>query len=250
MRQLAPRALIKLYQPLRVYLAQRLKRPVFIVTAPNFRAYLKRTEAREYPVIITAPHFGRLVQLDAGYRPMLVGKFKSQGVLVTAKHGGIQRIQDLAGKSVATPDLLALNTMLGEALLRAHGLESGRNVTLRPFNSHASAALSVLRGDNAAAVIGKVPFSQLPAAVRDRLRVLAFTGKAPHLLYMASPALSTAEAAKLKRVMLEFVEKTHAGAQFMKRLRAGGWRSPTAEDMKDLDPFARNVRLLLKKASQ
>lgn len=246
---LSPRAMVNSYRPLQRYMEERLKRPVLIVTAPNFRRFVERTLRQVYPVVITAPHFGRLAQRDAGYIPMLIGARRLNGVLVAAKGGAIRRIGDLAGKSVATPDPLALMTMLGKTLLRAHGLAPGRDVMLRHYLTHTSAALSVLRGENAAAIIGHVSFDRLPAETRRRLRVVATTIKVPHMQYMASPALPPREVARLRRIMLDFVEKTSQGRAFMKRFGdAGGWRRPTQRELATLDPYAREVRTLLKAA--
>jgi len=247
---LNPRAIVTLYQPLRAYLEKRLKQPVVIVTAPNFKTYIERTRQRQYPVLMTAPHMGRLAQLEAGYVPMLIGNRKLYGVLVAAKSGTIRHIRDLRGKTIAMPDRLAIMSMLGETLLRTHGLTPGRDVTLRPFLSHTSAALSVLRGENAAAVIAELVFRQLPESTRSRLKVLAETNRVPHLLYMASPDLPSGEIAQLRQIMRDFVSKTPEGKHFMKKLNLDGWHPPTQKELAGLDPYAREVRALMNGKSQ
>ncbi len=247
---LNPRAIVALYQPLRAYLEKRLKQPVMVVTAPNFRTYIERTRQRQYPLLMTAPHLGRLAQLEAGYVPMLIGNRWLYGVLVTAKSGTIRHVRDLRGKLVATPDRLAIITMLGKRLLRARGLVPGRDVTLRSFPSHTSAALSVLRGETAAAVIAEVVFKQLPEETRRQLKVLAETAQVPHLLYMASPDLPPEEISRLRRIMRDFVKKTSAGKRFMKRLNLDGWHLPSQKEMTSLDPYAQETEVLINERPQ
>lgn len=242
---LSTRAGLSTYEPMRQYLERRLHRPVLLVTAPDMQTFIMRTQQGMYGYLVTAPHFARYAQLEAGYRPFLRVERNLYGTLVVGKNSDIHSISDLRGKVVATPDKLAIISMLGIQLLRNQGLHPGKDVEVRATTSHNSAVLSVQRGWVAAAVTSATALKQMPDELRNSVRELATTAQVPHLMYLARGDIPAAEVNKLAAILQEFVENSPEGKAFISATGYVGLRKPTAEELKQLDPYVQDLKDLL-----
>ena len=238
---LSSRSILTTYQPLRIYLEQHLKRPVQFVTAPDYRTYIERTQRGEYRYLITAAHFARLAQKEAGYQPLVRVKRELAALLVTDKRSGITHIAELRGKLVSTPDSLAIISMLGEELFRAHGLLPGRDVRLRAQTSFNSALIAMRNGDSAAAITAATALKQMPAEVRENLVTLATSQSVPHNVCLASPKVPPQEAAKMRRLLLAFGATT-AGEAFFRTTGFISFVRPTEKELRALDGYVVDLK--------
>jgi phosphonate transport system substrate-binding protein len=239
---LSTRTILSTYQPLRDYLAERLARPVVLVTAPDYRSFIARTQRREYRVVVTAPHFARLAQLETGYVPLVRVKRELRGIIVVRRDSGIASLADLRGKTIATPENLAIVTMLGEQLLQKAGLEPGRDVDVHHTQSFNSAMLAVHGGQASAAVTAATALKQMAPEVRESLREIAATDAVPHVMYLAHPETSAEEVRELRALLAAFETQQPAGAEFFQRTGFVGLVPPTADDLRVLDPYVSRLK--------
>ncbi|MHB1591203.1 MAG: phosphate/phosphite/phosphonate ABC transporter substrate-binding protein [Sulfuricella sp.] len=243
---LSTRTLLTRYQPLQTYLEKKLQRPVLLVTAPDFRTFVERTQRGEYRYVLTAPHFARLAQKEAGYQPMLMAKENLVAIAVVEKNSPLRNVAELRGKTVAVPDPLAIVSMLGAQLLRANGLVPGKDVTLRPALSHNSAVFSVLRGDSAAAFTELATLKQMPEEIKNGVRILATIAEFSNLMYLANPKVPAGEVAQMTAILLEFAEKTPQGRKlYGETLGHQGLVAPSPKELQRLDPFVSELKALL-----
>ena len=242
---MSTRALLETYQPMQVYLEQRLHRPVLFVTAPDQKTFVERTQKGEYRFVVTAPHFARLAQMDAGYVPMLRAKRNASGVFVVDKNSTLHRVDELRGKTVTMTDRITLMSMLGLQSLRDYGLEPGRDVTVHYSLSHNSAVLAVLRGESAAAATSLAILGQMPDDVKNSVKVLAITGEVKPVVYLANPQVPEQEIHDMTQILLDFAGRTPEGVQFMSDLGYQGLRPPTDVEMQRIDPYVVELRKLL-----
>ncbi|MBZ0092448.1 MAG: phosphate/phosphite/phosphonate ABC transporter substrate-binding protein [Sulfuricellaceae bacterium] len=242
---MSTQALLTLYHPLQAYLEQRLQRPVLFVTAADQKTFVDRTQKGEYRFIVTAPHFARLAQMEAGYVPMLRAKRNLSGLLLVDKNSAIHSVGDLRGKTVTLPDRITIIAMLSLQALRANGLEPGRDVTVHYAVSHNSAVLAVLRGESAAAATTATVLDQMPDKIKDGVKTLAVTGEVTPVVYLANSKVPSQEAGDMTRIILDFVE-TPEGVKFINELGYQGLRPPTASEMQSLDPYVAELKKLLK----
>ncbi|NML18002.1 phosphate/phosphite/phosphonate ABC transporter substrate-binding protein [Azohydromonas caseinilytica] len=242
---LSARAIVQLYRPLEDQLERNLQRPVRLVTAPDYFTFLDKTAKREYDLIATSPAFGRLAQLDTGYVPLLRPVNSLEVLLVTLSDSRIQELPQLRGQTVATTDALATLTLAGQRGLKDKGLVPGRDVTVRPTNSHANSLAAMQRGDAVAAITSATALKQLGQAAGAPVRVLAQLGVTTPLLYLVSPALSNGEVETLRRTMMEFANGTDAGRKFVNELGHGGLAPVSPKDMASLDPLVSDLRAQL-----
>jgi len=245
---LTTRTLLTTYQPLQQYLQARLQRQVLFVTAPDLRTFVARTQRGEYRFVVTAPHFARLAQQEAGYLPMLRTKRNIQGVVVVNKDSPLHHVSELRGKTIATPDSIAIINMLGAQLLRANGLQPGKDVILQPMPSHDAAVLALQKGESAAAVVAVTALQQMPEELKNNIRILATSNEVAPTMYLAHPKTPRREVDDMTRLLLEFAENTPEGRKFMSDTGLIGLRPPAAAEMKRLDSYVGDLKALLRPA--
>ena len=150
---ISPVSLFKRFSPLVDYINSGLKSNIVLETAPNFGEFQKRTGARMYDILLTAPHFV-IPALDSGsYELIATPSNKLTAMVVVSKKSKIKSIADLAGKVVATPEAEALVTKAGVKLLENQGLTGGQQPVYMALPTHNAAYQSVLGKEADAAII-------------------------------------------------------------------------------------------------
>lgn len=241
---LSARAIVALYQPLQANLEKSLQQRVQTYSAPDFKSFVERTFRREYDVIVIAPHLARLVQTEAGFVPLFRYSQELHAMVVAAKSSEIRTVEELRGKTVALPDRLAVMPVLGLRLLRNRGLADS-DFRIYPAASHSNAALSVQRGEAQAAIIGSVPYAQLPQELRSGLRIIAASESIPNQFILANPNLAPARIEAIRKALLDFAASAE-GRQFFENNGFGGLKPASEADLKKMEPYARDAHNLLK----
>lgn len=237
--------LFEYFLPMKDYLEAKLKRRIVLSTAPDFKTYVQRAARGEYDIYQTAPHFALLAEAEHGYRR--VGKLTREldGDVIVALNSPIQRVEDLRGRVVITPDALAITSMLGEHLLKDHGLNPGRDYRLMRANSHNNAIMTVHHGGADAALTSAAVFEQLTPEIKRELRILAKTRKVPHMMVMAHKRIPEKEYQRLKTALLAFT-RNGPGQKFFEITGYGDIGPITDADMARLKPFLIDLKDRLK----
>lgn len=244
---LSPRALMNAYQPLKLFIEGQLGRPVQLSTAASFEFFNERTLRGDYDLVLTPPHFARLAQTDAKYVPLAAYSKQLRAVIAVRQASRVAEVSQLRGKVLAIPDRLAIVTMLGRHFLAEHGLRADIDYTLQAYSSHISAAYGVVQGDGEAVILGLPVFNkQLPAEVRQGLRILTLVGNLPPAMYLAHPRLGAHSIGVLRSGLLDFANKTPEGRSFIDTNGFEGIRPVTDADMKAMDPYVAELRSLIK----
>lgn len=241
-------ALFAAYQPLRLYLEQRLGRPVILLTAPDFKTFYERTGRGDYDLAITPPHLARLAEIESGYVPLTTYKNELGALLLVAENSPIKTVADLRGKTIGMPDLLALAPMAGRHWLEQRGLKAHVDYALRITAPHNTAVLSVVRGDTAAAIVGTGPYGLMAKELHDGVRVLANVGSVINATFMANPRLSADERTRIKDALLAFANESPEGKKFVKDNDFGGMKPLSSRDLKTMDRYTKEAKFLLQAA--
>ena len=241
---LSTRALLDLYEPVRLFIQAELNRPTNLFTATSFKAYADRTQAGEYDVVVTPPHLARLAQREAGYIPLTMFTRELRGVVVVAKDSPIQTLLDLKGKHIATPNKIALVTIMGGQLLRDNGLVNQVSALIQDVGSHSNAVLAVQRGEAEAALTENSALQQMPEDLRNSVRIIAQTQRLPHVMFLAHPRLGQAEVTRVRNLLLRFPH-TAPGRTFLKSSGFEGMCAIDEADMKSVDPFIKELKRML-----
>ena len=242
---LSSERLFEIYLPLKDYLEGQLKRRIVMSTAPDFKTYVQRAARGDYDIYQTAPHFALLAETEQGYRRASRLTRELDGDVVVRRDSPVQSPEDLRGRVVTTPDVLAITSMLGEQLLKDHGLNPGRDYRLLRSPSHNNAIMKVYRREAEAAFTSAAVFEKMPPEIRRELRVLSKTRAVPHMMVMAHSRLSQAEYERLKTALLKFT-RDGPGRKFFEATGYGDMGPISDADMARLQPFLKYLKERLK----
>ena len=241
---LSPRVLLNNYAPLRQYLEQQLQQPVQMWTATDFRAFHEQTMAGEYDFVVTAAHFARLAQREAGWLPLATYKTANRAILLMSDKHPINSVEEIRGKAIASVDPLALVVTQSVQWLAEKGLRQGRDYRFADTPSFNTAAYAVQQQEAVLAIISPSAYKQLPEPLKSEMRVFQALPEIPALIWMASPK-GRVKPARLKSVLLNFTPDTPQGRQFFETTGYTGMRAVSDEQMQSLDGFADRVKKLL-----
>ena len=242
---LSPRTLFGNYQPLRAYLEQSLKRPVEMSTAVDFKAFHRATMAGDYDVVVTAPHLGRLAQIEAGFRPVATYAATNRALLIMAKDKPLHSAAEVRGKSVAVFDPHALVVLQGLHWLAERGLKPNVDFKVLETPSHNSVAHSVQSGESVLGITAPAGVRQWPEEFRERLAIYAELPEQQGVTWMAHPRLGAAYAKRVQAALLAFADSP-ASKPFFDATGYQGLRPVSEKDMRRLDPYAKEIASLLR----
>ncbi len=242
---LSTEQLFRFFTPMKLYLEQKLGRQIVLSTAPDFRSLIARAAYADYDIYVTAPHFALLAEQETKYQQVARMQRLLEPIIVVRKDDPVQRMEDLRGHRIARPHKLALISILGEAMLRKHGMEAGRDYEVQEGVSHNNVLIRVAENDADAAFATQVALDHVPVGVRNRLRVMATLPQLPHLMIMAGPKLGEADVQALTQALLAFTPEG-TGKEFFDLTGFGGITPITPADIEALQPFLSLLKERLK----
>lgn len=139
-------ALFKRYGPLKNYLEEQLGRPIKLETAKDFPTFVKRTSARKYDLVVTAPHFALKAIDEGNYRIIMTHKNSGQQLMLVHKDNTWKDLNDLRGKTVGTAAPKALMTRMGKQRIIEAGITGADSPTFIAFTSHNAAVEGIVAG--------------------------------------------------------------------------------------------------------
>lgn len=239
------RVILEMYQPLRLHLEKVLGTSVEIVTAPDFDSFAKRGLANEFDIAITTGHQARLFQTDSRYIPLLTYKAEFKAVALVATGSSIKKASDLKGKQVLGLSQASLVTLWGLHWLKENKIESS---TVKFVSASDSVAQLIVAGEAAAGFMSQANLQKLTPAVRSQLRILAESKPMAGRVYV----LNKRKAAMQKKItdaLWSFADTPEAKTYFENN-KLEGYRKLRPNELKEMDPFASEVRKVLNSSAK
>lgn len=235
------RVIIEMYQPLRQHLEKALGMPVEVQTAPDFTEFARRAVNQEYDIAVTTGHQARLLQTDAAYLPLLTYKADFKAVALVAKDSSYRQAADLKGTTALGLSPTSLVTLWGLHWLAGNGLGS---LPVRYVSAADSISRQVLAGDASVAFTSLANFQKLPAGQQAALRILAESEPMAGRVYVLNKRFG-GQHDRIETAILAFGDSP-AGRQYLEANKLGGYRQLRARELESMDPYAAQVRALLK----
>jgi phosphonate transport system substrate-binding protein len=196
--------LIEHHKAFKDYLERELKQPIKMVSAPDMESFITRTREGTYDLILTAPNLGRLAQQENGYVPLAMTRHQIQGVFLVPRDSSITRLENLRGKTITLSTPTTMIYQMSLQTLREHGLENGRNITVRETSTQQNAIFAPALGESDASATGVTLWTQLDPAEQRKLRVLAKTHSVAGFFLMAHPRLSEKQISQIRQLAFRF----------------------------------------------
>lgn len=237
------RVIVEQYQALRNHLEQALGMPVEIVTAPDFTEYARRALEQQYDLAITTGHQSRMLQTDADYLPLLTYKADFTAVVVAAANGPVSKPSDLNGTRVLGLSPSSLVTLWG-----THWLKNAKvtDTTLDYVSAADSVSQLVIGRAASAGFISQANFDRLSPAVQSRLKILVESPPMAGRVYM----LNQRQAKRREDILsaLWSFADTPEAKHYFNRTKLDGYRKLRSGELEAMDPFAEEVRQVIRKS--
>jgi phosphonate transport system substrate-binding protein len=235
------RVIIEMYQPLRTYLEQSLKRPVEIVTAGDFTEFARRATQQQYDLAITTGHQARLLETDFAYSPLLTYKADFKAVALVEKNNPAQEAKDLAGAQVIGLSPSSLVTIWGVHWLHRNNIP---NTQMRFVSASDSVAQLLISGEGSVGFASLANYQNLPPAMQARLRIFAESLPLAGRVYVLNKK-NAALKEKIETALWAFAETPEA-QQYFRKYKLDGYRKLEPRELLQMEPYANEVRQTLK----
>ncbi len=242
---LTAKQIVEAYRPVADILEKQLNRDVVIYSARDFKTFVERTRQGEYDILLTAPHLAWLARQDAGYRPLLKYAQPVYGLLVVRADSPFADVEALRGRTIATPDPIAVVVLALHAELAGKGLRQGVDYRTVSSGSHLNSAMQVINRRTDAAIMGLHPYNLMPPELRQQVRIVAQTPPLSSLMYLAHPRLRDAEARAVRKALLHFATLPE-GRAFMREGSYSGLVDVDGSELQSFHPYALQVQQLLR----
>lgn len=227
----SPSKLVRHNTKFKQYLEQKTARKISIVTAPDFREFVRRTKNGEYDLIFTAPHHGHYAELHNGYQRIAMTRHHIQGYFLVRKNSSYQGVENLRGKVLTTTSPVTILTQMALEQLHQHGLTDA-DLTILNTSTHSNAIYSVINNDSDAALTGVKLWQRLNSEDKDKLRVLDTTEKAPGFMFMGKKSLAPETIRQLQTLAIQFNSEP-AGQDYLFK----GFQLIDDDSMNNMDKF-------------
>ena len=175
------RIILEMYQPLRLHLEKSLGMPVDIVTATDFNAFARRGLAQEFDVAITTGQQARLLQVDAGYQPLVTYKADFKAVALVPSTAHYRSAADLKGKTALGLSPTSQVTVWGQHWLADNSLQG---MPIKYVSASDSVAHLLVAGEAAVGFTSLANYQKLPLDLRGKLHLFAQSKSMPGRVYM------------------------------------------------------------------
>ena len=236
----SPETLVKLHKPLKDQLENKLGIKVQMTSAPNFKIFRERTEAKSYDLIFTAPHLARLAEKKDKYQRVVATAHRGSAIFLSRKDSGVTEIGKIKGKRLALPPKSAIIHYMALKTLRDRGFLLDNDVEIITTKTHNDPVLRLMAGQVEVAAIGKAPWARMKEKTDDQVAVFAQSVTIPGFMIMANPDVKKDRLKEIINAFLDFND-TPDGIRY---LNESGYKALIAisnEDMDDMDLYVREM---------
>lgn len=235
-------ALMAQYESFKTYLERQTGQKVRVVLPANFKAFFDSTVRGEFDLAVSAPHFARVAQLEAGLVPLAIYEPRIAAQLVAPADGAVSSAADLRGKVVAFANPQSLVAMYGQLWLLQQSLEPGKDYEVRGARSDVGVGRMMLSGEAVAAIMSNGEFRALPAEESARMKIVAVIARIPNFILLGNPKLGKDGLARLKTRLLGLAADKEDGAAFAKATGVVGIVEVDDAVLRELDAFVPQTR--------
>lgn len=240
---MSPSQTVTMFTPLTEHLSSQLGQPVSLRSAPSFGEFVQRTHAGEYDIIYTAPHMGRLANLQDGYLPVAQTDYQLVITALTGLDSPIQSLQDMANRKMAIGSKLSMTYQIINLELKRFGLELEKSVGFVHTASFSNVPKTIMRQEADAGATGTVMWTKAPAEERAALREIFRSDPVPGLLVLAHSRIQPDQLNQLRQAFIGFSTEGMTQPLIVSRRGFIEFSSLDESTLKRLDPY---VEVLLK----
>ncbi len=234
------RIILEMYQPLRLHLEKAIGMPADIVTAPDFTTFAQRGLKQEFDIAVTTGQQARLLQVDAGYLPLLTYKADFKAVALVPVNSSYRNPSDLAGKTALGLSPSSQVTVWGQHWLEDNGL---KGVTVKYVSASDSVAQLLVAGEAAVGFTSLANYQKLSPELRQKLKIVAQSKSMAGRIYLLNKKRAALQK-KIEEALWSFAA-SDAGKKYFSANKLEGYRLLQRDELKSMDRYAAEVRRVL-----
>lgn len=234
------RIILEMYQPLRLHLEKEIGMPVDVVTAPDFTVCAQRGLQQEFDIAVTTGQQARLLQVDAGYLPLLTYQADFKAVALVAAASPYRRAADLQGKSALGLSPTSQVTVWGQHWLEDNGL---KGMKIRYVSASDSVAQLLVAGEAAVGFTSLANYQKLTPELQQQLKILAQSRSMAGRIYLLNKRRAGLQK-KIEAALWSFAA-SEAGKKYFSTNRLEGYRLLERNELQSMDRYAAEVRRVL-----
>lgn len=190
--------------------------------APDYETFIRRVlEGDTYDLILTGGDTVQFIRERDLYQPIV--QMDGPGifaVIAVNSASSFNELEDLRGQAtVATADLLAYSTGLGFRRLAEAGIDAATDLEVIYVPSQSAALATIVRGQVDASIIMAPIVRTAPQQMRDSIRIIAETERAPPPAISVSTGMDQDLADRILQFFVEFVDREGSVSVF----QSMGW---------------------------
>jgi phosphonate transport system substrate-binding protein len=212
--QFEARELASIWVPILVDLSKRTGLQLSMKGSPRIPEFEISFEAGEFDFAYMNPYHAVIAMRRQAYIPLVRDATPLSGIIAVRKDSPYKNVKDLAGLKISFPAPNAL----GASLLVRADLDSLFHIKMTPLyaQTHSSAYLNTVLGISEASGGVKATFERQKTDIRDNLRILYETRKAPSHPVLVHPRVPQAHRLLVQQALLAMAASPEGAALLAK----------------------------------
>jgi phosphonate transport system substrate-binding protein len=228
----------KFFKPLADYLSKQMGEEVKLVVPKNFGAFWKMVEAKQFDVVHYNQYHYLKSHKDFGYKVIVaneeLGSKVIAGAITVRTDSGINSVEDLKGKTILFGGgKKAMGSYIATtAILKKHGLEAGKDYTVKFAKNPPSAVIGVYNKAADAAGSGNIILKVAGVTKKidiSKMKILEESEPFTHLTWAVKDSVTDDKAKKLQALMTELAASDE-GKQILKSAKVSNFYSASDAD--------------------
>lgn len=201
---LPPRDLEDVFAPMANDLGTRVGRHVALRVNTTYERFTENLEKQEFDIAFVQPFEYVRIADQYGYRPLATRMEKLAAIVVVKPDSPLTNIAGLKGKRIALPPESAAVTHLFLGLLRAHAMDTAKDVKLSHHRSHVSCLQQVVIGEADACVTAASALRFFQNKMGMEWKIIARSREIPHTLFVVHPRVPKKDQEALRARILSW----------------------------------------------
>ena len=207
-----PSRLYKLYNPAAIDIGRRIQYPVRMMTRKSFRSFRQQLLNASFDIALIQP-FDYPLAARVGYLPLARRAVPLTAVFIVPRNSPITRIEQLKGKTLVNPPVMAAVTIMSRRALITKKIKPGKDIRIIYTRNHFSCMQHILVGKADACGTARQALAHWQKFnMRKRLRIIYETAPVPHALFVVHKRVPAAVRQKILQAIVSWPDRPEGRA--------------------------------------
>ncbi len=193
-----------IYVPVALEMSKTLERPVGFLTSTEFRKFFEKLSQQRFDFALIQPFWYPPAAERFNYLPLVRFEEPLTSMIAVPEDSPVKSIDDLRGKTVATPPAFVPVVHMARRALKDRGLVTGVDLEFRAYKTVDSCFQQVLIGHASACVAPSFALRKIEEKLQVKLRTVLESPSIPNLSLVAHSRIPPAQREKVKDLLLSW----------------------------------------------